>query len=82
MEAVERLIQQKMQEIEKLEQELKVIEAPAGAICFFYITGFGKFANVLENPSSKLVELLPELLKRKALKNVELAHCEVVTVAI
>ena len=28
----------------------------------FYITGFGKFGPVLENPTTKLVNALPQLL--------------------
>ena len=46
---------------------------------YFYITGFGKFANILENPSTHLVNALPRLLKNQA--NTHLAHSEIVTVS-
>ena len=44
------------------------------------MTGFGKFANILENPSTHLVKALPKLLE-KAKINDKLKHSEVVTVS-
>ena len=50
---------------------------------FFYITGFGKFGNVLENPTSILVGKLPDLLTEPAnASKFHLAHSEIVTTAI
>lgn len=46
------------------------------------MTGFGKFANILNNPSTYLVRALPKLLNQKNLPNVFLAHSEIVTVSI
>ena len=33
---------------------------------YFYCTGYGKFGNVLENPTSILVRDLPDLLSAQA----------------
>jgi len=49
---------------------------------YFYVTGFGKFANILENPTTYLVRALPELLKNNPQANVHLAHHEIVKVAV
>ena len=45
---------------------------------YFYITGFGKFFNIVTNPSSVLVNRLPELFE----EDWHLAHHEIVTVSI
>ena len=51
-------------------------------VCF-YVTGFGKFANILENPSTHLVKALPRLFKQSNLVGrAHLAHTEIVTVSI
>ena len=45
------------------------------------MTGFGKFANILNNPSTYLVRALPKLLKKVNLPKAKLVHSEVVTVS-
>ena len=47
-----------------------------------FMTGFGKFGKILENPTTKLSKALPELLKEKPIENVSLAKNYVVTVAM
>ena len=55
---------------------------------YFYVTGFGKFANILENPTSIMVRDLPELLRQQAenpeapQQQFELKHSQVVKVSI
>ena len=51
---------------------------------FFYCTGFGKFGDILENPTSKLIEALPALLAQVVENDriLKLKHKEVVTVAM
>ena len=44
------------------------------------MTGFGKFGNVLENPTTKIVRALPEMCPSGA--TWELKHTEIVTVSI
>ena len=53
--------------------------AETSKVCF-YVTGFGKFAHILENPSSFLVRALPAILGD--CPGVELSHHEVVTVSV
>lgn len=47
-----------------------------------FVTGFGKFGNILENPTTKISNALPRLLKEKGIANLTLAKQFVVTVAI
>ena len=56
----------------------------ADVMTYFYCTGFGKFGNVLENPTSRLIQNLPELLKKvpENDKFFKLRHTEIITVAI
>ena len=51
---------------------------------YFYCTGFGKFGNIMTNPTTKLVEALPALLSQceENEKILKLQHHEVVTTAI
>ena len=49
---------------------------------FFYVTGFGKFGNVLENPTTYLIRDLPKLLYQNPNPQVSLRHHEIVKVAI
>ena len=56
----------------------------ADVMTYFYCTGFGKFGNVLTNPTTKLVETLPNILKSipENDKFFKLKHSEIVTVAM
>ena len=51
---------------------------------FFYVTGFGKFGNILENPSSIVVRDLPNILSQQSSEGrpFHLKHSEIVTVSI
>ena len=50
---------------------------------YFYVTGFGKFANILENPTTHLVRSLPKLIRQSQLPiHTKLDHSEIVTVSI
>ena len=51
---------------------------------YFYCTGFGKFGQILHNPTSKLIEALPALLNTSNENNrsLKLKHHEIITVAI
>ena len=57
---------------------------PSGGKVYFYVTGFGKFGNILENPTTHLVKALPDLLKAAAEKTnkLELKSTEIVVVAM
>ena len=54
------------------------------SMTFFYCTGFGKFGNILTNPTSQLVQAMPQLLSKHPDNNklFKLVHNEVVTVAM
>ena len=63
-------------------QEQSQSTEPLNAVCL-YVTGFGKFADILENPSSHLVRALPELFRKSNLPNhATIVHSEIVTVSI
>ena len=47
----------------------------------FWVTGFGKFGNILENPTTYLVKALPDILKQCAVE-IHLDHTEVIDVSI
>ena len=51
---------------------------------YFYCTGFGKFGNILTNPTTDLVGALPALLQShpENERSFKLKHHEIVTVAI
>ena len=59
-------------------------DAAPKAKVFFYVTGFGKFCGVSENPTSIMVRDLPTILPLQNCdgKLFQLAHVEVLTVAI
>lgn len=56
-------------------------QAPPKEVVLF-VTGFGKFGKIIDNPTTVLVKALPELLKANPIEGLTLLHTEVVIVSI
>lgn len=46
-----------------------------------YVTGFGKFGDIIENPTTFLIKALPQILEKHPIKKLELCEARIVTVS-